>query len=95
MATIDIRRNHTLSKDAARERAEDLAKSMQERFALNWKWDGDVISFEAPSGAAKGTKGKVTVSTAEVRVEIDLPFMLKMLKGTIESKIEEKLKTLV
>ena len=95
MATIDIRRNHTLSKEAARERAEDLAKTMQERFALTWKWDGDVISFEAPSGAAKGTKGKVTVSPAEVRVEIDLPFLLKMLKGTIEAKIEEKLKTLV
>jgi putative polyhydroxyalkanoate system protein len=91
MATIDIRRNHALPKETARERAEELAKAMQERFSLTWKWEGDAIAFDAPSGAAKGTKGKVTVSSAEVRVEIDLPFMLRMLKGTIESKIEEKL----
>jgi putative polyhydroxyalkanoate system protein len=56
-----------------------------------WKWEGDVIVFDAPSGAAKGTKGKVSVANSEVRVEVDLPFMLRMLKGTIESKIEEKL----
>ncbi len=91
MATIDIRRNHTLPKEKAREHAEELAKAMQERFALTWKWEGDVIAFDAPSGAAKGTKGKVSVSPSEVRVEVDLPFMLRLLKGTIESKIEEKL----
>ena len=91
MSTIDVRRSHTLSKEEAKKRAEELAKSMQSRFDLDWHWQGDHIVFEAPRGAAKGTKGSVEVTANEVRVQIDLPFMLRMLKGTIESKVSEKL----
>jgi len=91
MATIDIRRAHTLPKDEARKRAEDLAKTMQSRFAIQWQWTGDAIHFDAPSGAAKGIKGEVAVSEKEVRVQIDLPFLLRMMKGTVESKVNEKL----
>ena len=91
MSTIDVRRSHTLSKEEAKKRAEELAKSMQSRFDLNWRWQGDHIVFEAPRGAAKGTKGSVEVTADEVRVQIDLPLMLRMLKGTVESKVSEKL----
>jgi putative polyhydroxyalkanoate system protein len=91
MSTIDVRRSHTLSKEEAKKRAEELAKSMQSRFDLDWRWDGDHIVFEAPRGAAKGTKGSVEVTGDEVRVRIDLPLMLRMLKGTVESKVSEKL----
>jgi putative polyhydroxyalkanoate system protein len=95
MATIDISRAHALPKDQARTKAEEFAKSMQERFDLVWHWDGDSIHFDAPKGAAKGTKGEVTVSDSAVRVQIDLPLMLRMLKGTIESKVHEKLEKLL
>ncbi len=91
MATIDITRNHTLSIDDAKKKAEELAKSMADRFGIDWKWAGNTISFDAPSGAAKGTKGEVTVNEKNVRVAIDLPFMLRVMKGTIEEKINEKL----
>ncbi len=95
MATIDVTRAHSLPKDEARKKAEEFAKSMQERFSLDWRWDGDSITFDAPSGAAKGTKGSVTVADTSVRVQIDLPFMLRVMKGTIESKVEEKLAKLL
>ena len=95
MATIDVRRSHTLPKDEARKRAEELAKSMEEKFALVWKWDGDRITFDAPKGAAKGTKGTVSVTDKDVHVQIDLPFLLKVMKGTIESKVNEKLDKLL
>jgi putative polyhydroxyalkanoate system protein len=91
MATIDISKAHTLSKDEAKKKAEELAKSMEGKLGIVWRWDGDSIRFEAPSGAAKGTKGEVAVTDKEVRVAIDLPFMLKMMKGTIESKVHDKL----
>jgi putative polyhydroxyalkanoate system protein len=91
MATIDVRRTHALPKDEARKRAEDLARSMQQRFDLDWRWEGDRIVFEAPRGAAKGTRGSVDVGEREVRVQIDLPMLLRMLKGTVESKVTEKL----
>jgi len=91
MATIDITRNHSLAKDAARSQAEELAKTLESKFNLAWKWVGDVIHFEAPSGPAKGTKGEVHVSDSAVRVAIDLPFLLKAFKSTIEEKVNEKL----
>jgi putative polyhydroxyalkanoate system protein len=95
MATIDVRRAHTLSKEEARKRAEDFARNMEQRFDLQWRWEGDRIVFDAPRGAAKGTKGSVDVSDKDVRVQIDLPFLLRMLKGTVESKVHEKLDKLL
>jgi putative polyhydroxyalkanoate system protein len=95
MATIDISRAHSLPKDEAKKRAEDFAKSMQTRFELSWHWDGDAIRFDAPSGVAKGTKGEVSVNESRVRVQIDLPFLLRAIKGTIESKVNEKLDSIL
>ena len=91
MPTIDITRPHSLSKDDAKKKAEELAKGMEEKFSIVWRWEGDTIRFDAPRGAAKGTKGEVAVTDKEVRVAIDLPFMLKVMKGTIESRVNEKL----
>lgn len=95
MATIDITRAHSLSLDDAKKKAEDLAKGMDQKFGIQWKWEGNTIHFDAPSGAAKGTKGEVAVSDKDVRVAIDLPFMLRVMKGTIEEKVKEKLSALV
>jgi len=95
MATIDVRRTHSLPKEEAKKRAEDLAKSMQEKLGLEWRWEGDRIVFEAPRGAAKGSKGTVEVTDLDVRVQIDLPFLMRMLKGTVEAKVNEKLAQLL
>jgi len=95
MSSIDVRRSHTLSKEDARKKAEALAASMGQRFELEWRWEGDRIVFDAPRGKAKGTKGTVDVADGEVRVQIDLPFLLKVLRGTIESKVNEKLSELL
>ena len=78
MATIDVTRPHKLPKDDAKKIAEEFAKGMQERFELEWRWDGDSIRFDAPHGVAKGTKGAVDVTEGSVRVQIDLPFLLRM-----------------
>jgi putative polyhydroxyalkanoate system protein len=91
MATIDIRRSHTLPIEDAKKRAEDLAKSMQEKLGIRWRWEGDNIKFDAPSGAAKGATGQVSVDASQVRVEVDLPFLLRAVKGMVEGKINEKL----
>ncbi len=94
MATIDIKRSHSLPKADARQRAEELAKNLEQKLGIAWRWEGDAVKFEAASGAAKGVKGEVAVSDTEVRVQVDLPFLLRVLKGTIESKINEKLAAL-
>lgn len=91
MATIDIRRNHTLGIDSAKLKAEELANGMKDKLGIAWKWDGNNIKFDAPSGMAKGANGTVTVDASSIRVEIDLPFMLRPMKGMVESKVNEKL----
>ena len=95
MSTIDISRNHSLPIEDAKKKAEELAKGMADKFGIAWKWDGDTIRFDAASGAAKGTKGEVAVTDKTVRVAIDLPFLLRAIKGTIEGKVKEKLDQLV
>lgn len=95
MATIDILRTHSLPLDDAKKKAEELARGMEQRFGIHWKWDGDTIRFDAPAGTAKGTKGEVAVNEKNVRVAIDLPFMLRVMKGTIEDKVNEKLSALL
>ena len=95
MATIDIRRAHTLEKDEAKRRAESLAKGLEEKLGIRWHWDGDRIRFDVPGGAAKGATGTVHVDPRDVRVEIDLPFLLRAVKGTVESKINQKLDDLL
>jgi putative polyhydroxyalkanoate system protein len=91
MATIEVHRTHNLSLDEARKRAEELARSLVEKLGLTWSWQGDRLVFSAPSGPAKGTQGSVDVGKTEVAVKIDLPFMLRMVKGKVEAKVAEKL----
>ncbi|MFO0552916.1 MAG: polyhydroxyalkanoic acid system family protein [Polyangiaceae bacterium] len=91
MATIDIKRNHTLGVEVAKQKAAELADGMKDKLGIVWKWDGNNIKFDAPSGMAKGSTGKVSVSASEIRVEIDLPFLLRPMKGAVESKVNEKL----
>ena len=95
MATIDIRRAHTLDKEEAKRRAEALAKGMEEKLGIRWNWEGDRIRFDAPGGMAKGATGTVHVDPTAVRVEVDLPFLLRPAKGTVESKINQKLDDLL
>ena len=95
MATIDISRAHTLDKDEAKRRAEALAKGMEEKLGIRWHWEGDRIRFDAPGGAAKGATGTVHVDPRDVRVEVDLPFLLRAIKGTVEAKINQKLDDLL
>ena len=91
MSTIDIKRSHNLGLEGAKQKAEMLANGMKEKLGIQWKWDGNNIKFDAPSGMAKGANGTVTVDVSSLRVEIDLPFLLRAMKGTVESKVNEKL----
>lgn len=91
MATIDISRNHDLGIDTAKTRAETLARELEGKLGIRWRWEGDAIRFHADQGAAKGAKGAVSVSASQVRVEIDLPLLMRPMKGIISGKVEKKL----
>jgi putative polyhydroxyalkanoate system protein len=95
MATIEIKRAHTLDRDEAKRRAEEFVRGMAHNLGMQWRWDGDLIRIDAPSGAARGATGTVSVDPGQVRVEVTVPLVLRALKGTIEAKINRKLDALI
>lgn len=81
MATIDIKRTHTLGLEKAREGAEHVARRLQDKLEAKWSWVGDEIVFHRT-----GAKGRIAVTSTTVHVEIDLALVLRPLKSKVESK---------
>lgn len=102
MATVDITKNHTLSLEEAQQRGENFSKNLEKQLnvgKIEWNWEGDgrsKIQFKAVSGMAKGVTGTLTIAPATIRIEVELPGMLKiMAKGLVEQKINENLTELL
>jgi putative polyhydroxyalkanoate system protein len=90
MATIDIKRTHSFSIAAAKSKAEEFAKILTP-FGLAYKWAGNTCKFNADTGMAKGASGELVVTAKDVRIQINLPFLLSMMKKTVEDKINQEL----
>lgn len=86
MATIDVRRKHSVGKDGARAAAEEIAGRMEKQLGGNFHWDGDALKFKR-----SGASGEIHVADDEVRVSVDLGLMYRPMKGMIEGKINEYL----
>lgn len=95
MANISIRRSNALGKAMARQKTESLALSMEAKLGIRWHWRGDQLTFDTPRGAARGTSGTVSVDETSVRVEIDLPLVLRGFRGAVEGKIQDELERLL
>ncbi|MCB9667303.1 MAG: polyhydroxyalkanoic acid system family protein [Myxococcales bacterium] len=86
MPGIDIRRAHTLGKDAARKAADALSTELTNKLQVQSHWEGDVLKFERT-----GAKGQVAVSDSLVHVSVELGLMLRPLKGAIEAQVNKYL----
>lgn len=95
MASIIIRRPNALGKAMARQKTESMAMSMEAKLGIRWRWQGDRLTFDTPRGAARGTSGAVSVDDSSVRVEIDLPVLLRGFRGAVEGKIHDELDRLL
>lgn len=86
MASIDISRVHTLGKEAARQCAERIAAKLGQELRASYHWQGDTLVFECP-----GASGRIRVGEDTVRVEIDLSFLLRPLRGHVEQEVRRHL----
>jgi len=86
MSRIDIRHDHTLSTEAARDAIEAMAAKLTDKFSLNTKWDGDALTFNG-----SGVNGQIELLAHQVRVVADLGFPVSMMKGMVEGEIQRVL----
>ena len=89
MPSISIKRRHKLPHKKAKEAAQKIARDLNKRFDLAYEWDGDDIAFERP-----GLSGTLHVGKAEIRLDVELSFLLSVLKGPIEQEINKELDSL-
>jgi len=89
VADIDIRRPHGLGMAKAREAADRMAAELARKFGLQGDWRGDVLHFQRP-----GVTGSLTVAEREIHLVVALGFMLKAMRGSIESAVDREMATL-
>ncbi len=87
MATIDISKNHTLGAAEAKKRAEKIIEGLKGD-GIQGNWSGNTFNITKPA------TGSLDVTDSAVRIQVDLPFMLRPLKGKIEERINKALQTL-
>lgn len=90
MASIEIRREHSLSKSEAFKRAQHLANEIGHKYNFSTYETADCIHFTG-SGSSSGVKGTIEVTGDYIRIAIDLPFLLKLMRGTIEEQVNTQL----
>lgn len=81
---MKIRREHSLDKDEARKRVDEIAARLNNKFKLRSEWRGDKLEIDG-----SGVQGCIVVSDHSVDVDLQLGFALKMFEGAIRSSIEE------
>jgi putative polyhydroxyalkanoate system protein len=89
MADIELHRVHGMGLKAARAAAERMAGELGRKFDLKGDWQGDVLHFERP-----GVSGSLTVTERDLKLSVALGFLLKAMKGSIESAVVRQLDAL-
>lgn len=86
MAHIDVTRHHDLGLDGARRAAEEVADELSGHIALRTHWEGDTLIARGP-----GFNGHFYAEPHAVRVTVRLGLMLRPLRHTIRSEIDDYL----
>jgi putative polyhydroxyalkanoate system protein len=87
---ISIRRRHKLDPKHARAAAQKIAKDLNKRYGLICQWDGDDVTFDGV-----GVSGNMQVGKSQIKLDVQLSFLLSPLKGPIEREINKQLDTLL
>ena len=86
MADISLKRTHALGLKGAHAAASKMVDKLGEKFGLTGTWSGNTLNFVRP-----GVTGVLVVSDHDVKLDVTLGFMLKMMKGPIEQSVHEQL----
>ena len=87
MAEISIVQQHSLTPDAARSAADQVAQRIAAEYGLDCKWDGDVLRFER-----SGVEGALTLEGQSAAMRIRLGFFMGAFAPAIEAKVADKMR---
>jgi putative polyhydroxyalkanoate system protein len=86
MATIHIKRSHSLPRDVARAQVEKIARELKARLKADYAWDGDSLKFNRA-----GASGAIVLGDGYIDLRLKLGLALSPMKGTIEKTILERI----
>ncbi|WP_404439374.1 polyhydroxyalkanoic acid system family protein [Stutzerimonas chloritidismutans] len=86
MARIIVERTHTLGREAAREKAEQLAAKLATDYGVRCEWQGDVLAVRR-----SGADGRIEVEEDRVRVLLNLSLLLSAMGSSVQAQIERAL----
>jgi putative polyhydroxyalkanoate system protein len=70
-----------------RQRAEDLARQLQNEYGGDYRWEGNTAHYSY----AGGIDAKVSVSAKEIVVEARLGLFMRMFRSRIEEEVNQYL----
>lgn len=86
MASIDLRHPHTLPPVHARQRVQEVADLLEQRFGVRSQWEGDILGF-----SGSGVEGHIALLPGELHFSAQLGFLLAAMQGPIEQEIRRVL----
>jgi len=88
MSKIHLKHSHTLSREEAQKRVEDIAQDLKKEYSMDYSWSGDRVDFQR-----KGASGSVQLGEGYVELDIKLGMLLSPLKGKIEETLRKDIQS--
>ena len=86
MADIEIIQPHSMTPDAARAAAQQVADKVAADFGMECRWDGGVLRFER-----SGVDGTLVVGESDARLDVRLGLMMKAFAPMVQEKLARKM----
>jgi putative polyhydroxyalkanoate system protein len=90
MSEINYVRPHALTVAQAKKVAQKTADDLAAEYSLASEWEGDTLHFRRA-----GVDGHMKVTAAEIRLHVQLGFLLRPFKSKFEQHIERHLDELL
>lgn len=92
--TVSLSIPHDLTQDEARQRIQTGLTDLRSRFgekatSVHEQWTENRLDF-AVTAMNQSITGRVDVTASDVRIEVDLPWMLAMLAGKFKGRVEQE-----
>jgi putative polyhydroxyalkanoate system protein len=92
--TLTLTVPHRLTQDEARSRIEKAIVNLRGSHAskladVNERWSGNHLDFQLKA-LGQPITGRIDVLPSDVRLEVDLPWMLAMLSGRVRKQVEDE-----